>query len=140
MLQLFIPINNMKITNIVLRTLLGLFLLMPLFAAFGLIPEPTEEMYSTPEAWAYMSALMDTGFMMWAITIVSVVCGVLFLIGRTALGAVLLAPFTVNVILFHIFLDSSPITPNAIPAYILLALNVYFLWINRAKYQEIWAK
>ncbi|MEK7137715.1 MAG: hypothetical protein AAB853_05535 [Patescibacteria group bacterium] len=53
----------MKILSLVLRILIGLFLLMPVAGAFGLFPEPTAEMYS-PEGWAYMSALMATGYMM----------------------------------------------------------------------------
>ena len=128
----------MKTTNLVLRILLGLFLLMPVAGALKLFPEPTAEMYS-PEGWAFMSALMNTGYMMPLIALLSLVCGVLFLMNRTALAAALLAPFTVNVIGFHLFLDAATISAPAIPAYILLVLNAYFLWINKEKYNPLWS-
>lgn len=89
----------MKILSLILRILLGLFLLMPVAGALGFLPAPTAEMY-TPEGWAFMSALMKSGYMMPLIGLTCFVCALLFFIGRTALGAVLLAPFTVNVICF----------------------------------------
>lgn len=126
----------MKILTLVLRILFGLLLLMPAAGALGLLPEPTAEMY-TPEGWAFMEALMTTPYMMPLIGITSLIVGVLFLAGKNALAAILLAPFTVNVILFHIFLDAAPISAAAIPAYILVALNLYFLWVERKKYHSL---
>lgn len=127
----------MKIVMTVLRILLGLFLMMPLLAMFGLIPEPTAEMYS-PAGWAFISALMETGYMMPLVMVTNVICGVLLLLNRTALAAVILAPLTVNIVLFHVFLDPTPVSAASSPAYILLAMNLYFLWVNRQKYSPIW--
>ncbi|MEK7137716.1 MAG: hypothetical protein AAB853_05540 [Patescibacteria group bacterium] len=42
-------------------------------------------------------------------------------------------------ITFHWFLDAAPISAAAIPAYILLAINAFFLWENRGKYRSLWA-
>jgi hypothetical protein len=128
----------MKITYHILRIIFGLLLLLQVAGSFGLFPEPTAEMYSTPEAWAFISALMNTGYMMPAIGVISLVCGGLLFMNKTALAAVLLAPFTVNVILFHVFLDESVISAAASPAYLLLAFNLFFLWHERKKYRTLW--
>ena len=127
----------MKTLNHVLRFILGLLLLMPTAGALGLFPEPSADMYSSIESWEFISALNSTGYMMPLITITTLLCALLLFANRTALAAVILAPFTVNVILFHLFLDASPISAAATPAYILLVLNIYFLWVNRNKYKVL---
>jgi hypothetical protein len=128
----------MKILSIVLRVLLILLLLMPIGGVLGFFPEPTADMYTTPEAWAFMSALMSTGYMMPLMVVVFVACAILMIIGRTALAAILLAPITVNIVAFHIFLDATPISANSSMAYVFLALNAFFLWENRKKYKALW--
>ena len=105
--------------------------------ALGVFPPPTEDMY-TPQGWAYMSALMNTGYMMPVIGLICAVNLILVLMGQTALAALLLAPFTVNVMLFHWFLDASPIGPASIPAYVLLVCNAFYLWKHWALYRKIW--
>ena len=127
----------MKVTYHIVRIVLGLLLLMPVAGSFGLFPEPTADLY-TPEGWNYMSALMQTGFMMPAIGVICLVCAILLLWGKTALAAVLLAPFTVNVILFHLFLDASIVSAAAIPAYILVVSNAFLRWYERRKYVVLW--
>lgn len=129
----------MKTLNLVLRILLALILLMPVAGLLGIFPEPTAEMY-TPEGWAYMSALMNTGYMMPLLTLVFFICAILLLVGKTALAAILLAPVTVNIITFHWFLDEFPIGASSILGYVVLLLNLYFLWVNREKYRSVWAK
>lgn len=126
----------MKITAHILRILLGVFLLMPVLALFGVIPQPSAEMYSEA-GWEFMKALMDTGYMMPFIQISNVLCGILLLANRTALAAVMLVPLTLNIILFHIFLDATPVSASSSPAYILLIGNIIFLHQNRAKYKSI---
>ena len=127
----------MKILNVLLRILLVLVLLLPILGALGVFPPPTADLY-TPPAWAFMQALMATGYMLPLITILSAVCLVLVAIGRTALAAVLLAPFMVNVVLFHVVLDTGLFSPAAIPADVLLILNAYFLWEGCEKYKVLW--
>lgn len=127
----------MKHLLTVLRILLGLFLLMPILSILNIVPEPAAEMY-TPEGWAFMSAMIQTGYLLPLVKLMNVVCGVLLLANRTALAAILLAPLTVNIVLFHIFLDATPLSPASLPAYFLLVMNVYYLWTNRNKYHTIW--
>jgi acetyl-CoA synthetase len=58
---------------------------------------------------------------------------------REALAAILILPITVNIVAFHLFLDGGLLTPGAVMADALLALNVYFLWQQRAEYRTLLA-
>jgi putative oxidoreductase len=127
----------MKVLSIILRILLILLLLMPIAGVSGLLPAPTAEMY-TPQGWAFMSALMATGYLMYVMALVFAVCVVLLAIGQTALAAVLLAPITVNIMCFHWFLDAAPVSASSSLGYILLVLNLFFLWENRGVYKALW--
>ena len=124
----------MKILNIILRILLSLILLLPILGTIGVFPSPTAGMY-TPEGWAFIQALMNTGYMMPLIAILCAVCLVLVIMNRTAHAAALLAPFSLNVILFHVFLGGGVFRPDAILADALFLLNAYFLWEGRKEYQ-----
>lgn len=127
----------MKILTVVMRIFLTLILVMPLLGATGVFPAPTAEMYSAPEGWAFMSALMAVPYFMPMIGLLCLVCLILSFTGRMALAMILLAPFTVNVMLFHFFLDATPISAAAIPAYILLVTNAFFLWKHRDEYKPL---
>lgn len=129
----------MKKLNLLFRILLGLLLLMPVMGALGIFPEPTAEMYSTQAAWEFSSALTNSGYMMPMIGLLALVCSVLFFANKTAIAAALLAPFTTNVIAFHVFLDATLLSSATIPAYILVLLNGYFLWQNLPKYKALWS-
>lgn len=127
----------MKILNIVMRVLLGLLLVTPILGATGVFPAPTADLY-TPTGWAFMSALMASGYLMPLLGILCAVCVVLIAMNKTALAAILLAPMTVNVICFHAFVDTGLVSPSAIMGVLLLILNAYFLWVNRMKYKALW--
>jgi hypothetical protein len=127
----------MKIVNIILRILFGLVLLLPVLGALGVFPPPTADMYSPP-GWAFMQALMSTGYMLPLIGVTCAVCLVLVIFGRTALASVLIAPLTVNIVLFHLVLDHSMLSPTALPAWVLLVTNAYFLWQNWGTYKTLW--
>lgn len=131
------PSSSMKVLTIILRILLALVLLLPVLGTLGVFPPPTADLY-TPAGWAFIEALMNTGYMMPLVGITCALCLVLVIMGKTALAAVLLAPLSVNVVLFHVMLDGTFFSPSAIPAWVLLLLNVYFLGVNRARYREMW--
>jgi hypothetical protein len=59
---------------------------------------------------------------------------------RTALAALLLLPFTVNIVGFHAFLDGGPFTAGAMMGNVLLLLNLAFLWQQRAQYRTLFQK
>lgn len=117
------------------RILLGL----PLFV-FGLngflnfIPQPKTPL---PEgAVAFATALMATGYMMQLIGGTMLVVGTLLLINRfVPLALALFAPFMVNSLAFHIFLEHSGLPMAAIFA----GLELYLAWTYRAAFRPMLA-
>lgn len=115
------------------RVLLGL----PMFV-FGLnsflnfIPPPSTPM---PEgAAAFAGALAATGYMMQLIGATQLVVGVLLLLNRfVPLALVLFAPFMVNSIAFHGFLERSGLPMAAI----FLALELYLAWKHRDAFRSL---
>lgn len=117
--------------NLVLRVLLGLILL-----TFGLnkflqfmpmpdMPEPAGEL---------MGAFMASGYLMKMIAVTEIVTGVLLISGFfVPLALVLLAPLSVNIILFHIFLAPAAILPGLIVA----TLNLYLLFVYKKRYDPL---
>jgi hypothetical protein len=127
----------MKILTIILKVLLGLLFIMPVLGTLGVFPAPTADLY-TPQGWAFMSAMMATGYMMPLLGITFAICLILLVTGRTALMAIILAPVTVNIICFHVFLDATPVSASSSMGWMLLILNAFFLWQERAKYRQLW--
>lgn len=126
----------MKALRITLRVLLSLLCLIPILGTLGVFPAPTADLY-TPSGWAFMSALMASGYIMPALGITFFAVFVLTVSNRMALAAILLAPITVNVISFHAFVDTGLFSPSSIMGVLLLIINAFFLWDNRAKYKAL---
>jgi uncharacterized membrane protein YphA (DoxX/SURF4 family) len=107
------------ITVIVARVLLGLaFFVFGLNGFLHFIPMPPK----TGAPAAFMHALMATGYLFTLVKCTEVVSGALLLAGRfVPLALALLAPVLVNIVAFHLFLDSAGL---AIPL-VLLALELY---------------
>lgn len=119
----------------VARILLG----APL-AVFGLngflnfIPQPTTPL---PEkAVAFAGALFATGYMLPLIAVTLLVVGVLLVLNRfVPLALALFAPFIVNSILFHTFLEHSGLPMAAV----FLALELYLAWAYRGAFRPMLA-
>lgn len=115
----------------VARFLMGIILLvfgLNKFLQFMPMPAMPEE------AGAFMGALAKTGYMFPLIAIVEVVVGILLVLKRkVSLALLLMAPVTVNIILFHLFLDPAGIAAGALVA----ILHVYLLFANKSAYQQI---
>jgi hypothetical protein len=115
------------------RVLLGLPLVVfGLNMFFHFIPEPKMQM---PEKVVMFStALMNSGYMMQLIGVTFLVVGVLLLTNRfVPLALVLFAPFLVNSLAFHIFLEHTGL-PMAI---VFAAFELYLAWKYRAAYRPI---
>lgn len=120
---------------VIARILLGL----PL-AVFGLngflnfIPQPETPM---PEAaMAFAAALMATGYMMKLIAITHLIVGTLLLLNRfVPLALALFAPFIVNSVAFHIFLERSGLGM----ACVFLAFELYLAWAYRDAFKPMLA-
>jgi hypothetical protein len=119
----------------VARILMGL----PLFI-FGLngflnfIPQPKTPL---PEgAAAFAGALFNSGYMMQLIGATLLIVGALLLSNRfVPLALALFAPFIVNSLAFHIFLERTGL-PMAV---IFLAFELYLAWAYRAAYRPMLA-
>jgi uncharacterized membrane protein YphA (DoxX/SURF4 family) len=116
-----------KILHTTARILMGL----PLFVFglnlfFNFIPQPKTPM--AEGATAFFGALVKSGYMMPLIGTTLVVVGALLLVNRfVPLALALFAPFIVNSLAFHVYLE-----PSGRPmAAIFLALELYLAWVYR---------
>lgn len=121
----------MKFATIAARVLLGL-----VFVVFGLngffhFIEPPE---MNEAAGALFGALVGTGYFMVVVKLVEVVAGLMILAGRfLPLGLVLLAPVTVHILLFHIFLDPS----GLIMAVVIIVAQLFLAWAYRDSFSGV---
>jgi len=120
----------MKYIIIIARILLGL-----IFAVFGsnaflhFIPMPPMQ----GQAGAFIGALISSGYI-YAIAAIQVLGGLLLLSGRFApLGLTLLGPVIVNIVLYHIFLDTAGL-PMAV---CIVIFALFLLWAYRDKFPAI---
>lgn len=128
--------NKKSITRyfpVVARILLGL----PLFASglFGLLnltPQPTTPL--AEGAMAFADALTKSGYMLQLIFITQLIVGLLLLANRfVPLALVLFAPFIVNAMAFHIFLEHTGLPIAAI----FLLLELYLAWQYRRFFTSV---
>ncbi|MBI2448934.1 DoxX family protein [Candidatus Pacearchaeota archaeon] len=115
----------------VVRTLQVIFgLLNILFAAngfFQFMPGPQ----FNEDGMAFLTALFNTGYMFILISLLHLVAGVMFVFNKfSPLAAVLLAPFSLNILLFHLFLDFT----GWYVAAVVIILNIYMLWVHKNAY------
>jgi len=114
-----------------LRLLLGLILLV--FGAnkfLQFMPSPPME---GPPA-DFFGALFATGYMIPLIAITEIVAGVLLLTNKwTGLALVLVAPISVNIVMFHLALDPAGIAAAAVVA----VLNVVLIYANWKKFKTL---
>src|ERR1044071_5306939 len=120
----------MKYVIIIARTLLGL-----MFAVFGsnaflhFIPMP--EMHG--QAGAFIGALVSSGYI-YAIAAFQVIGGLLLLFGRfVPLGLTLLGPVIINIVLYHIFLDTGGLPM----AFCVAIFALFLLLVYRDKFPAI---
>lgn len=115
------------------RLLMGLaFLVFGLNGFLHFLPEPDAPM---PEgAAAFAGALMQTGYMFPLIFATQLVVGALLLANRCVpLALVLIAPFLVNSVAFHVFLE-----PSGLPiALVFAAFEAFLAWAYRAAWRPL---
>ncbi|MFP9100187.1 DoxX family membrane protein [Flavobacterium sp. RHBU_24] len=118
---------NSKFTNAV-RIILGIILIV-----FG-----TNKIYSfiplpdLPEnAAGFLHSLMDTGYMLTVVAILEICIGVMLLLKLyVPFSLLVLVPISLNILLFHLFLD----VPGIAPALIVVGLNCILLYKHRRSY------
>jgi putative oxidoreductase len=119
----------------ILRWLLGLPLVVfGLNMFFNFIPQPETKM--SEAAMAFAGALYASGYMMKLIGVTQLLVGGLLVINRCVpLALVILAPFMVNSLAFHFFLE-----PTGLPmAGVFTALMLALAWVTRAAYRPLFA-
>lgn len=129
-----------KVINIVFKVLLSLLMIMPILGALGIFPAPTADLYGNPKSFAFIQALMNSGYINAIMAIVFALALVSLWTKRVALAALLILPITVNIVAFHLFLDGGLFTAGSIMADLLLLLNGYFLYEQRNVYRTLLAK
>lgn len=119
----------------IVRFLLGLPLLVfGLNAFLNFIPPPPTALPEGAEAFA--GALQKSGYMMPLIGITQLIAGVFLVFNRfVPLGLALFAPFILNSVAFHIFLERS----GLVMSLIFLAMELYLAWSYRAAYRPMLA-
>jgi len=81
-----------------------------------------------------MTAFMEIGWLMPLIGVVQIVGGLLFITNRyRALGAIVIFPVMIGILLTHIIDDHSGL-PIAL---VFLAINIWVIIENRAKYMPM---
>ena len=118
---------------VIARMLMGLPLIVfGLNGFLNFIPQPTTPL---PEgAAAFAGALMNSGYMMQLIGLTQLIVGVMLVSNRfVPLALVLFAPFIVNSVAFHIFLERTGL-PMAI---LFLLLELYLAWTYRSAYRPL---
>lgn len=121
---------NSKFTQIV-RVLLGLILIV--FGAnkiYSFIPLPQP----SPEAGAFMASLADTGYVLTLVAIFEIIIGFLLICKIwVPFAMLLLIPLSLNILLFHLFLD----IPGIGTALLVVVLNAILLYKHRVKYKPL---
>lgn len=128
----------MKITRYlpaIARVLLGLAMFVfGLNGFLNFIPQPETPL--SDGAMAFAGALAATGYMMELIAVTHLVVGVLLLANRfVPLALALLAPFLVNSVAFHVFLERSGLGV----ACVFMAVELYLAWAYRDAFKPMLA-
>lgn len=123
----------MKIAMIIVRTLMGLFLLFASVSYFFNLVKPPAVM---PEASVIYNKGLAVAHLMPVVKSIELICGLLLLIGRFAtLATIVIFPITVNILLFHGFADPANIGGGVL----LLVLNLFMAYYYRKNYASLFA-
>ncbi len=96
--------------------------------------QPPPDMVMPEGAMKFSVALVETGYMMPLIGTTMLVSGLLLVLNRfVPLALVLLAPFFVNSLAFHVVLEHSGL-PNVI---VFVGFELYLAWTYRAAFRPL---
>lgn len=126
-----------NILHIASKVLFSLILILPVLGTLGIFGEATRDLYNTDQAFAFIQMLTDIMYINYIMSVVHVIALIALWTRREALAALLVAPITVNVVAFHLFLDGGLFTGGAVLGNVMLLLNAYLLWRNRASYKVL---
>ena len=123
----------MKGLSEILRIILAVFLIVSAGDVFFHYTEPSEP---PPEAQEFLISLTAAGYVWPAVGATFLISGILLFIPKyLGLALVLLAPITVNIIFYHLFLDR--VSSTLIPAFILVLLHLSVAGLNRTVFGSL---
>jgi hypothetical protein len=122
-----------KYLHSIVKVIFSFILLMPVLGVTGIFPEATRDLYNTDQAFAFIQMLTTAAYIMYMMAVVHVLAIITLWTRREVVGALLALPITLNVVGFHFWLDGGLLTAGASMGNVMLALNLYFLYIHRAK-------
>ncbi|WP_221030383.1 DoxX family protein [Actomonas aquatica] len=125
----------LRVLTHIVRVLLGIgCTIFGLNGWFNFI-QPPPDLVLPEKAMAFSMALMETGYMMPLIGVTLFLPGLLLLANRfVPLALVVLAPFFVNSVAFHVALERTGL-PNAL---VFVAMLLFLAWRHRAAYRPLW--
>ncbi len=126
-----------RAVDIILKVILSIILVMPILGTLGVFPPPTQDLYNTPEAFAFIETITAGRYITIIMGLVHVVALACLWTRRTTLAALLILPITVNVVGFHAFLDAGLLTPGAVLGNVMLLINAYLLWQQRRELRPL---
>lgn len=113
------------------RILLGLALILfgiNVFYSFIPMPQPPQD------AAEFLGSLAETGYFMTFVAVLEIIIGLMLLFKLwVPFALLLLLPISINIVLFHLFLDLPSISAGLIVA----ALNVILLYKHKQKYKPL---
>lgn len=121
----------MKIVALIVRMLMGLlFLFASIAVLFNLAPQPE----LTGNAKIFMDGMLASGYLLTLIKLTELVCGIAFVSGLfVPLALVVIAPVNINILLFHLFVDTA-----GLPVAIFLVLaNAFLAFVHREKFRPL---
>ena len=121
---------NSNFTKI-LRLILGLGLIIfGLNKFFGFIPMPE----LPANADNFMTSLQATGYVLPIVGFLEVVIGLMLLVNKAvSFALLLLAPISINILLFHLFLD----LPGIAAAIVIAVINVILIYKHWKVYKPL---
>ena len=122
----------MKIIKIIANYLLAtIYFVFSLNYFFNFLPMPPLE----GNAGAFIGLLATTGFMT-GVKVIELVLSLMLIVGfRRQLAYILLAPVSVNILFFDLFISGAPAA-----GVVVVALNLFLLIVNIDSYRGIWKK
>jgi len=123
---------NSQFTKIV-RLLLGFILIV--FGLNKLVPEPFIPLPELPEkAGDFMNSLGATGYVLKTVGIIEILIGVLLLLKKwVAFALIVMVPISLNILLFHLFLDVAGIGG----ALLVASLNGILIYKHWPQYKSL---
>lgn len=117
----------------IVRLLLGLLLV--LFGLNKLLPTPFIPLPQLPvKAADFMSSLVATGYVLKTVGTLEILIGGLLLAKKwVAFALIALVPISLNILLFHLFLDASGIAG----ALLVATLNVILIYKHWSQYNSL---